>query len=615
MKKIVSMVLAFVMVIGVLPMMGALLVAATGFGSNGMFLMPIAAPAAGSTPISDRAGLEAIRNNLGGTYHLTANIDLFGTEWTPIGGKDVAFTGVFDGQGFVIRNLTITGNVEFAGLFGRTSDAIIRDVGLEDTNINVRVRSGVNQTIFAGGITGHNSGIIINCYNTGSVSSSVPFRDSNSHSGGICGYNATSGSVSSVFNTGSVSASVNGYVSSPYAGGVVGYNVGAITNSYNIGSITASGFSMNSTRNAAYAGGISGYNLGSVITCYNAGAINSNAPAYSGGISGYNAGLISDTYNIGMINSSSPNVLADTYSGGVCGHNAAGGSIANSYNAGEVHARSNRRGIPYAGGTCAHNEGSITRSFWSIDSAQTLRVDQLSNDEKKGVGRGTDTTTSRTTAQLQSRATYASWTDFGIIWGFKPGVNNGFPVLRVFHPDIPPEAPNLNAASTWAFPFINTAFNHGIIPNSLQNNYTSNTTRAEFCALAVALYETVTGRVITERMTFIDTDDVNVQKMGALGVVSGVGGNRFDPNARLTREQAAVILSRLADALGKSLPREAATFADNARIASWAINQAGHVQAAGIMGGVGANTFAPQDPYTREQSITTMVRMWDWYNR
>ncbi|MCL2397801.1 MAG: hypothetical protein FWC93_07005, partial [Defluviitaleaceae bacterium] len=82
-----------------------------------------------------------------------------------------------------------------------------------------------------------------------------------------------------------------------------------------------------------------------------------------------------------------------------------------------------------------------------------------------------------------------------------------------------PVAPNLGTANQWAREYINQAFNSGLIPTSLQNNYTANITRAEFAALAVALYGAVTGNEISGRMMFNDTYDVNVQKMGALGVV------------------------------------------------------------------------------------------------
>jgi len=70
----------------------------------------------------------------------------------------------------------------------------------------------------------------------------------------------------------------------------------------------------------------------------------------------------------------------------------------------------------------------------------------------------------------------------------------------------------------------------------------------------------------------------------------------------------------LADAIGQPLPREAATFADNAQISSWAVEQVGHVQASGIMGGVGDNRFDPQGAYTIEQSIVTVMRLFEMLN-
>jgi len=119
------------------------------------------------------------------------------------------------------------------------------------------------------------------------------------------------------------------------------------------------------------------------------------------------------------------------------------------------------------------------------------------------------------------------------------------------------------------------------------------------------------GKEITERSSFIDTKDVNVEKMAAIGVVTGVGNNRFAPNNNLTREQAAVVLSRLAKAVGEPLTKKAASFADTASISSWAIEPVGEVQAAGIMSGVGSNRFAPKNPYTREQSIITIIRIYN----
>ena len=172
----------------------------------------------------------------------------------------------------------------------------------------------------------------------------------------------------------------------------------------------------------------------------------------------------------------------------------------------------------------------------------------------------------------------------------------------------PIEAPE--TPSAWAVEQVNAAIAAGLTPEELQSNYTAATTRAEFCALAVRLYESLKGE-ITDRSTFIDTEDANVEKAAAVDVVNGVGDNKFDPDAKLTREQAATMLSRLAEALDKPLPVNAPGFNDDAEVSPWAVDAVGQMQATGIMGGVGNNTFAPKSDYTREQSIITIMRLFD----
>jgi hypothetical protein len=59
------------------------------------------------------------------------------------------------------------------------------------------------------------------------------------------------------------------------------------------------------------------------------------------------------------------------------------------------------------------------------------------------------------------------------------------------------------------------------------------------------------------------------------------------------------------------LTPQSPTFSDNSAISSWAFDSVGQIQAVGIMGGVGNNNFAPQSPYTREQSIATIMRLYN----
>ena len=81
----------------------------------------------------------------GKTVTLTADIDLAGRDWTPIGiDVDNRFQGTFDGQAHVISNLTIgspdnpNSDLLYLGLFGylsQTDGAAVRQIGIEDADI------------------------------------------------------------------------------------------------------------------------------------------------------------------------------------------------------------------------------------------------------------------------------------------------------------------------------------------------------------------------------------------------------------------------------------------------------------------------------------------------
>ena len=171
---------------------------------------------------------------------------------------------------------------------------------------------------------------------------------------------------------------------------------------------------------------------------------------------------------------------------------------------------------------------------------------------------------------------------------------------------------NADGPSSWAVPEVDRAKGLGLVPPELQSKYADAITRAEFCLLAVTLYENVTGTVITGRVKFTDTTDVNVEKAAYIKVVNGVGNDRFDPNGSLTREQAATMLARLAESVSKPMDISPATFADRASVEAWAIEAVGQCEAADIMGGTGNNQFSPKGAYQRQQSIATIMRMFDY---
>lgn len=209
--------------------------------------------------------------NLGINITLTADIDLSGIDWTPIGiDYNHQYKGTFNGGGHTITGLTVTGSNEYAGLFGRIgSGSKVMNVKLE----GVQIESD-NEMSAVGGVVGYSYGNIENCSVSGSVSS-------NSTAGGVVGAQL-SGSITGC-NT---SATVKGVT---YAGGIAGYTNGggSLTGCYATGSISVE----NNTTNAAWAGGVVGSNGSSTLTaCYATGSVTSSGSGtiYAGGVTGTN---------------------------------------------------------------------------------------------------------------------------------------------------------------------------------------------------------------------------------------------------------------------------------------------------------------------------------------
>lgn len=176
------------------------------------------------------------------------------------------------------------------------------------------------------------------------------------------------------------------------------------------------------------------------------------------------------------------------------------------------------------------------------------------------------------------------------------------------------QKPSNDTPSSWAQESIERAGELGLLPDPFRYGFGRSITRAEFAAIAITLYEYF-REPVTGRITFTDTADINVEKAAYLGIVSGVGNNRFNPDSPLTREQAAVILSRLVVLLGGEVGVLASpSFYDVNDISDWAINAVRHMEILDIMSGVGYNRFAPHSPCTREQSIIAIMRVFDLLN-
>ena len=188
---------------------------------------------------------------------LTADIDLTGKNWTPIGTSfSNKYTGTFDGGGHTIKGLTITTNDEGVGLFGYLGKAgTVKNVVMEGVQITSNQIYGGS----IGGVAGYSEGTIENCSVSGSVSGTV-------YVGGVVGAQ-WEGSITGC----SSSATVKGTV---YVGGVTGQtnSSATLTACYATGNVI---IEMDPKKNIA-GGSLVGMNAGSsLLACYATGNVTS----------------------------------------------------------------------------------------------------------------------------------------------------------------------------------------------------------------------------------------------------------------------------------------------------------------------------------------------------
>ena len=228
--------------------------------------------------ISTAAGLKWFRDEVNDAKNidetkicaeLTADIDLEGEAWTPIGiGKDarkdnLPYSGTFDGKGHTISGLNVDYPDKNGGLFCYVMNATIKNL----TVAGSVTHSGGNGVDYGGIVGCADSSTIENCTNRCTVTGKW-------NTGGIVG-KAVNTTIIGCANFGNISNSDIGKV-----GGICGYlsnygnetstNFSTIRDCYNVGTISGS-----------YAGGIAGFSYNNdhaeypnrIVNCYNMGTI------------------------------------------------------------------------------------------------------------------------------------------------------------------------------------------------------------------------------------------------------------------------------------------------------------------------------------------------------
>ena len=213
---------------------------------------------------------------------LTADIDLTGKDWSPIGTNFYnSYTGTFDGGGHTIMGLTVTTNDQYVGLFGRLGRAgTVKNVVMDGIQITCNHRLG-----YAGGVAGFSwGGTIENCSVSGSVSGTIcaggvvgiqweaSITGCSSSAtvkgmvqvGGVAGETNSGATMAACYATGNVTIEIDP-INNILVGGLVGFNAGSsVLACYATGNVTSTG---SSTGNVSI-GGFLGGNYTTVTACY-----------------------------------------------------------------------------------------------------------------------------------------------------------------------------------------------------------------------------------------------------------------------------------------------------------------------------------------------------------
>ena len=302
---------------------------------------------------------------------LTAEIDLNGFDWTPIGSSAKKFSGSFDGAGYAIKNLTIdyqtakSGERLYLGLFGYAEGTKDNRAAIKNLTVQGSVNAGSEFSVYSGNVAG-----VVACGSYVDVSGVISRVNVtvDAKVGSACGVGGLAGVL---INSTATNCGSEGNVS-----GVK--NLGGLCYEF-------------------YAGTMTG--------CYNTGAV-SGSGTYVGGLMGYaKQATIKNVYNTGAV-STAKNLV-----GGLAGV-MENSSITNGYSTGKI--------------TVSESDGNAVGAV--VGTAGTLsNIYYLSGTADKAVGNGDASAAAKTADELKAKTMPAALGD-----GFKRdlgNINGGYPVL------------------------------------------------------------------------------------------------------------------------------------------------------------------------------------------
>lgn len=362
-KRMVSLLLVLVMLLGLLPT--AALAAPAGGGSGTEADPYLIATAQDLADFRDAVNGSAKKSTSKLCAKLTANIDLStlgDRDWTPIGyytgySDCVYYGGTFDGGGFTISGLKIKSTKPYQALFGYVKGGIIKNLTVAGS-----VETSTTSSAYAAGIVGYGNPVTMEkC--TNQVTVNVTQKG---YAAGVVAYAGTGSTIKGCTNQGNISGvgdcvggilatgtgttvisrCINsGEIISTGKPGSYNYSVGGIAGSLSSSTVELCGNTGTVTSTLKRTAGIVGSFGGTMTKCFNSGSITGiyASGGIVGGFAAKNAS-VTDCYNTGSILCNAPTApYSDSNTKGVGGivgdpgsTSSADCTVKNCYNAGTI---------------------------------------------------------------------------------------------------------------------------------------------------------------------------------------------------------------------------------------------------------------------------------------
>lgn len=171
--------------------------------------------------------------------------------------------------------------------------------------------------------------------------------------------------------------------------------------------------------------------------------------------------------------------------------------------------------------------------------------------------------------------------------------------------------------NSWAKEDINELLGKGILREDPAFAPKENLTREDFAIWISRAYNLDSG---TQKLPFTDIPQnypyyKELAAAYSQGLIKGKTANTFDPKAKITRQEMAVLVSNALTKYQKAQIRSSAAaglgkYPDNGKVAAWAKNQVGTVNELGIMQG-DARGFRPNDYITREEAARVLKTLYN----